>query len=613
MSWQADGIKKIWWRTIALGGILIACAFVLWARMFYLQIIESEKYKMLADKNRIAIRFLQPPRGLIYDFNGMALVFNRNSFRAVITAEDTNGKLKETLDKFSFLVPINEEERARILKEITQKKAFVPVRIRDDLSFEEMSSIQLNIPDLPGVAIEDSLMRTYPQGNIGAHVLGYVSFPKEVDFTASTNIQKMPDVRVGQIGIEQFYERQLYGATGIKKMETNAVGREVRELEKVSPRAGEDLKLTLDSRFQEIGYNAMGEESGAAILLEVETGQVKMMISMPSFDPNLFNAPIDVLTWNELNNNEKHPLVNKAISGLYSPGSIFKIVVALAALEAGVITENTKVQCEGKIFVGDHQFHCWRKNGHGVLSLKEAMQHSCDVYFYQVASKVGMDRIIDMASRLGFGEKTGIDLVGEKDGLLPTRAWKEGRYNEPWRPGDTMNLGIGQGYLQATPLQMVVMMARVANKKYKVKPSLVQNDGKAVDVEPLEIKAYYLNLVLDGLSAVVNEKGGTAFHARFDVDGEKMGGKTASTQIRRISLKEREEGIKPQNELPWKERDHAFFVAYAPLENPRYALIVAVEHGGGGSSSAAPIAKNIMKKVLELDKQKSQGIQEKDL
>jgi len=334
----------------------------------------------------------------------------------------------------------------------------------------------------------------------------------------------------------------------------------------------------------------------------VHTGEILMMVSTPSFDPNIFNAPLPDALWKSLNNNPKHPLVNKAVQGLYSPGSLFKIVVALAGLEGGDITSASRVNCTGALQVGNNVFHCWRRDGHGVESLKDALQHSCDIYFYQMGQKVGVDKISQMAAKLGFGAPTGVGIVGEKSGLLPSREWKRREKDDEWRIGDTVNLSIGQGYLTATPMQMLQMMARVVNGGKAVRPTLIKPKEQPV-FESLGFNPYHLALIRKGLSAVVNEKGGTAYHVRFDSHGQKMGGKTASTQIRRISAKEREEGIKPQSQLPWKERDHAFFAAYAPENKPEYALIVAIEHGGGGSLTAAPIASQIMRKALELKRE----------
>ncbi len=580
--------------------------------MFYLQVIEAEKYQTLAEKNRIGIQLIPSPRGIIYDRNGVPLARNRKTFRAVLTAEDTGGNIPVILERFQKLVPLTEDEIVRISKEVKRKKPFVPVRLKEDLTFEQMAAVELNIPSLSGVAIEESLMRLYPTEEQSAHSIGYVSFLTEDDLRNNDLIQKLPDVRIGRIGLEQSFDDTLYGTAGTKKMEINAVGRQVRELDRKDPVAGDDLEVSLDSRLQKIGFEALKDEAGSAVLMDVNTGEVLMLVSTPSFNPNIFNYPIEAGTWNELNTNERHPLLNKALVGGYSPGSTFKIVVALAGLESGVIKPSTQINCEGKLFVGEHPFHCWKKNGHGSLDLTEALQHSCDVYFYEVARRVGVDKIIDMAERLGLGVPTGIEIKGEKAGNLPSKMWKMARYGDAWRLGDTMNLGIGQGFLVATPLQMVQMMARVANGGKKVKPTLLKMDKEVAEpLEDLDIAPRYIAAVKEGLAAVVNQKGGTAYHTRINVKGQKMGGKTASTQIRRISLAEREEGLKQQHELAWRDRDHAFFLAYAPLDKPRYALVVAVEHGGGGGMVAAPIASTIMRRTLELEQEDALAAEEK--
>lgn len=602
MAWQADGVKKVKKRAYILAFAMFCFSVLLFLRMFYLQIIDGQKYQTLADKNRIGLRQIAPSRGLILDRNLELLALNRKTFRAVITAEDTGGQVQNVLENFQKLVPLEDYEVERILKEIKRKKSFVPVRVKDDLTFDQMAAIQLNIPELPGISIEESLMRVYPQKEITAHILGYVSFLTDEDLKKDERLQKLPDIRVGRIGLERSFEKDLAGVVGTKKMEINSVGREVRELEKEEPIAGEDIQLSIDNRFQKIGFEAMKEEAGSAILLDVHTGEILMLVSTPSFDANIFNYPVSHQVWNELNQNERHPMLNKAIAGAYSPGSTFKIVVALAGLEAGVIKPSTEIDCAGRLYVGSHPFHCWKKGGHGALNLIEALQHSCDIYFYEVARKVGVDKIVEVAERLGLGQKTGVELASERSGLLPTREWKAMRYDDAWRLGDTMNMGIGQGFLLSTPLQMVLMMARVANGGYAISPTLLKvYEEDLLEKKSLNFSKAHLKEVMKGLDAVVNKIGGTAYHARLNVAGQKMGGKTASTQIRHISLAEREAGLKQQHELAWKDRDHAFFVAYAPLDKPRYALVVAVEHGGGGGSSAAPIASTIMRQVLELE------------
>lgn len=614
MPWQSGGVKKVKKRTYILSMAMLLFSLLLFSRMFFLQVIEGEKYQTKAENNRIGLRQIAPSRGLIFDRNGQPLAQNRKTFRAILTAEDTGGNVLAVLKRFKKLMPLEDEEVERILKDVKRRKSFVPVRVKEDLTFEQMASLQLNMPDLPGISIEESLMRVYPEKETSAHVIGYVSFITEEDLKKNDDLQKLPDARIGRIGIERSFEKDLAGTPGTRRMEINAVGREVRELERQDPIAGEDIYLSIDARLQKIGFDAMKDESGSAIMMDVRTGEILMLVSTPSFDPNIFNYSVDAKTWKDLNTNERRPMLNKSISGGYSPGSTFKIVVALAGLESGIIKPTTKIDCQGKLYVGDHPFHCWHKRGHGELNLIEALQHSCDIYFYEVARKVGVDKIIEVADRLGFGKKTGVELQGELAGLLPSRMWKSARFNDAWRLGDTMNLGIGQGFLVSTPMQMVQMMAWVANGGNAVKPTLLKQDEDQIKTESLDFSRRYITEVLEGLKAVVNKSGGTAYHTRFDVNGMRMGGKTASTQIRHISLAEREAGLKQQHELAWKDRDHAFFVAYAPLDKPRYAIAVAVEHGGGGGMVAAPIASSIMRQALELeldDKEKErQRIQE---
>ncbi|HAW34152.1 MAG TPA: penicillin-binding protein 2, partial [Alphaproteobacteria bacterium] len=356
--------------------------------------------------------------------------------------------------------------------------------------------------------------------------------------------------------------------------------------------AGRALPLTIDTRIQEIAYNKMKNESGAAVLLDIYTGEVLALVSTPSFDPNKFNRGLTPEEWRDLSTSERNPLLNKALGGLYSPGSTFKMVVALAALEADVIRPDTKIFCGGYIMMGAHRFHCWKPTGHGNVDLKEALMHSCDIYFYEVARRTGIDKISAMARRFGFGAPTGIDLPGEKSGLMPTRRWKETILGEQWLQGDTYNTGIGQGYVLATPMQLAVMTAILANDGYKIKPTLIVPENRNPSEchgEYLNIPKNHLQMMRDGMFEAVNNPKGTAKTARLNIDGKTIAGKTGTTQVKRISMKEREQGLRRQDEIPWAERNHALFVSFGPTDKPRYALAVVVEHGGGGSTSAAPI------------------------
>ena len=338
--------------------------------------------------------------------------------------------------------------------------------------------------------------------------------------------------------------------------------------------------------------------------MDIDTGEILALVSTPGFDPNKFNRGLTAEEWKEISTNEKNALLNKALGGLYSPGSTFKMIVALAALEAGVIRPDTKIFCGGHTMMGNHRFHCWKPNGHGNVDLKEALMHSCDIYFYEVARRTGIDKIAAMAKRFGLGMPTGLDLPGEKAGLMPTRRWKEVILGEQWLQGDTYNAGIGQGYILATPIQLAVMTAILANDGYKIKPTILVPENRDASVcqgEYLNLSKAHLQLMREGMFAVVNSSEGTGKAARVNVGGKLIAGKTGTTQVKRISMKEREQGLRSQDDIPWEERNHALFVCFGPTENPRYALAVVVEHGGGGAKTAAPIARSIMEAALKLD------------
>lgn len=602
--WKYQKTQVLTKRVLALGFIFFLLSLILAARLFYLQVLQGDKYKLMAEKNRLSVRLTLPSRGYIYDRNGVKLAENKKTFQAVLIKEQAKD-YKATLDKFSKLIPLEQEERERIEKEISKKRAYMPVRVRENLSFEEMSMLQVNTPDLPGIMIEEGMTRFYGQGEASTHVVGYVSLltDKDVEGDRDNPLLDLPGYRIGRLGIEQFFEETLKGTPGIRKTEVNAFGRSVRVLENKPPIPGEDIHLTIDSRLQKYGMEVFGEESGSLILTNVQTGEILALISAPSFDPNLFTVPLSVKDWKALSSNKKNPLQNKALSGLYSPGSTFKIVMSLAGLEGGQITLNNKVFCSGKVTLGSHLFHCWKRAGHGALNVVEALKHSCDVYFYEMAQKIGVDRIVSVASRLGFGQLVDIELKGEKKGLLPSRDWKRQVKNDGWRMGDTLNLSIGQGFLNTTPIQLAKMITQVANGGYETKLTLIKRPVDMLETpkKSLGFNQSHLKIVQEGLNKVVNEERGTAHAARFNYNGQTMAGKTASTQVRRITMKERMEGIKKQEDLPWEYRDHAMFVAYAPVDKPRYAVAVVVEHGGGGSRTAAPVASKILKEALRLE------------
>ncbi len=599
--WRYEKIHILNRRMIALCFMFVLIALTLTGRIFYLQVLQGDKYLDLAEKNRISVRLTQPGRGSIFDRNGVKLAENKKTFQAVLIREEAPD-YKKTLENFQKLIPLDETEMKRIMKTVRFKRAFMPIRIKDNLTFDEMALLQLNAPDLKGIQIEEGMTRFYPLSVNTTHTVGYVSLLTERDLEDDPNspLLELPGYRVGRTGLEQSQENILKGTPGMRRTEINVYGRSVRVLAETPPQKGENVTLTLDARLQEFMTQTLGNEAASAIVLDVKTGEILGLVSTPVFDPNLFTTPISVKNWNKILKNERRPLQNKAVNGIYSPGSIFKLVVAIAGLESGHITPDKKVFCSGRIKVGNQFFHCWKRVGHGKMDLAHALMHSCDIYFYELAQEIGADRILDVAARLGFGTEVDIALSGGQSGLLPSKEWKEAKTGEGWRLGDTMNLSIGQGFLNATPIQIVTAVAQIANGGYKITPHLIKDMAVNLTGESL-FKTSHLNQVKKGMDMVVNTMGGTAYNARFNLNGVQMAGKTASTQVRRITLKEREEGVKSQDELPWKYRDHAMFAAFTPVDKPRYAIVVAVEHGGGGARIAAPMASKILQEVLRLE------------
>lgn len=600
MNRDNDKGKVLIKRSLILAAAEFFMFVVIIGRLYYLQVYQADKYKMLADENRISTRLLIPPRGIIYDRNQEHLASNRQNFQVSIVAEQTTN-VQETLDAFKKIMPLTEAEEEKIKKELKRKRSFVPIKIKDNLTWEEVAKIQLNAPSLPGIVIDEGLSRYYPFGEKMTHLLGYVSSVSDSD-VKDDPLLEVPGFKIGKAGIEKFFEKRLRGRGGNQKLEVNAYGRVMKEIEKNDGVLGERVDLSIDARLQSKAFELLGEESGAVVLMDVHNGEILAFVSTPSYDPNLMVTGISNDDWKALLNNERHPLTNKVIAGQYSPGSTFKMIVALAGLESGAIKPETRFFCAGKMFLGSHPFHCWKHSGHGYLDVVQALQHSCDIFFYETAQKVGIEKIADMARRLGLGEKIGIGLDNEKAGLIPDKAWKQRRYKEPWHPGETLISGIGQGYILTTPLQLVTMMARLVNGGYEVKPTFLRvTEEEQKNIKKINLSPTYLDIVKEGMFNVVNVPGGTAYMSRFDYNGMKMGGKTGTTQVRRISLKERQTGILKESELPWRLRNHALFVGYAPHNNPKYAVVVLVEHGGGGSSVAAPIASKLLQETLKLD------------
>ena len=598
MNRDNDKGKILISRSLILAGMQLFAFLIIIIRLYYLQVFQADKYQTLADENRISTRLLVPPRGVLLDRNGKMLATNKQNFQAMIVAEQTTN-VQDTLDAFKKIMPLTEVEEIRIKKDLKKNRSFVPIKIKDNLTWEEVARIQLSVPDLPGIVIDEGLSRYYPYADKTAHLVGYVSSVGAGD-SKDDPLLEIPGFKIGKSGVEKVYEKNLRGRSGNLKLEVNAIGRIMKEIERVDGVSGERIDLSIDVRLQEKAYELFGEESGAAIVLDVNTGEILSFVSVPSFDPNVLTQGLSIKDWEALNKNEKKPLMNKAVSGLYSPGSTFKMVVALAALEHGIIGSQSKSFCTGKMSLGNHAFHCWKKEGHGYVDVIQALQHSCDIFFYETAQKLGIDKIAEMARRFGLGEKTNIGLENEKEGLIPDSAWKLRRFGETWQQGESLISGIGQGYILTTPIQLVTMTARIANGGYKVIPTFNKIKGEQ-KIDKMTISSHNISLVKQGMFDVVNAQGGTAYWSRFDFNGMKMAGKTGTTQVRRISMKERQSGIIKQEDLPWKYRNHALFVGFAPYETPKYAVVVLAEHGGSGSAVAAPIGGKLLLEALKLD------------
>ncbi len=605
MNRDNDKGKVLIFRSLIMAFGKLALMFVIIGRLYYLQVYQADRYKTLADENRISTRLLIPPRGVIYDRNQVQIATNKQNFQALIVAEQTLN-VQETLDAFKKIMPLSDAEEERIKKDLRRNRSFVPIKIKDNLTWEEVSRIQLHASDLPGIIIDEGLSRYYPFGEKMAHVLGYVSSVSDKD-VKDDPLLEVPGFKIGKSGVEKLFEKDLRGQGGNLKLEVNAYGRIMKEIERNDGIAGKRKDLTIDSRLQEKAFDLFGEESGAAVLLDVHTGEILAFVSVPSFDSNILAQGLNNEEWKALTGNMKKPLSNKAVSGLYSPGSTFKMIVALAGLEAGVIKPDTRSFCAGKMFLGNHAFHCWKKVGHGYINVVEALQHSCDIFFYETAQKLGIEKIAEMARRFGLGSKIDIGLDNEKAGLIPDKEWKLKRFGEPWQQGESLISGIGQGYILTTPLQLATMTARLVNGGYEVKPTFTKLSEKELqNLNKINVSKEHLDIIKEGMFAVVNKPGGTAYLSQFDYKGQRMGGKTGTTQVRRISMKERQSGILKESELPWHLRNHALFVGYAPHDNPKYAVAVLVEHGGGGSSVAAPIASKILRAAIELDPTKEE-------
>ncbi len=588
--------QRVFSRRLALlAGLKLLGLGALGGRLYYLQVVESDKYATLAEDNRINMRLLAPVRGLIVDRNGISLANNEQNFRVVVVPERA-GDIEAALKRFAQYVPLSDTDLRRIVREVSRRPSFMPATVRENLTWEEVSLVELSAPELPGFSIDEGQIRTYPYASVMSHVIGYVGRVSETELSGDP-VLALPGFRIGKGGIERQHETPLRGTAGRTRLEVNALGRVIRELDGDIGTQGREVKLTIDIGLQSYAMQRLAQErSASAVVIDTVTGEIYAMASSPSFDPNLFTRGISAEIWEELLSDPASPLTNKTITGQYAPGSTFKMMTLLAGLDSGIIDAGYRAFCPGHIDLGSHRFHCWQKGGHGTVDIVDSLKHSCDVFYYELSKRIGIDRIAGMARQFGLGQRLGLDLPSERPGLIPDRQWKRANYNKAWLPGETLNASIGQGYVLATPLQLAVMTARLASG-YAVQPHLTkQIQGLPPERDrfaPLPIRPEHLALARKGMEAVMGV-GGTAYKARILEQSMAMAGKTGTAQVRRITMAERSTGVRKNEDLPWNRRDHALFVAYAPIGNPRYAAAIVVEHGGGGSAVAGPIARDIM-------------------
>jgi penicillin-binding protein 2 len=571
-------------RSLGMGGAMALVFAVLGGRLYQLQIEDGEEYKAEAEDNRISERLIAPPRGRVLDRFGVELANNRRNYRVLLVAEQASEGVDRALDIISKVIQISDTQKKRIAQTIAENKKFVPVPVAENLSWEEFSRINMHLPYLPGVQPDVGESRAYPFGDQMVHLLGYVAAVSPDDMKGDDDpLLSQPGSRIGKRGIEKTFDRDVRGEAGASRVEVNAYGRVIRELGHEPGVPGKDVWLTIDAELQKYTAQRLDGESAACVVMDVNNGDVLALAATPGFDPNWFNNGVTDTQWRELTTSDYKPLLNKAISGTYPPGSTFKTAMALAAVDNGM--DDLVVNCTGSMRLGDHVFYCdaWRIGGHGSCTLQRGIQVSCDVYFYEVARRLGIDKMADAAHALGLGSPTGIELPGELGGLIPTRAWKQARFGVAWQQGETLVNGIGQGYVLVTPLQLCMQAARLASGR-AVSPRLTHQVGDRLQPHPqpapLPFSDKAFATVRQGMGMAVNAPGGTAYGSRILQTGFEMAGKTGTAQVRRITNEERHGGLTPQSQLPWAYREHALFIAFAPLDQPRYAASVVLEHGG---------------------------------
>ena len=594
-------------KLIIFGGIV--------ARLFSLQINDNKKYLTLSDKNRIREWKLPPTRGNIVDYFGNVIAGNLKVYQLHVIPEQVEN-FNYLISRLKAILQLSNTRVERIKKKKTQLKPWESLIISENLSWDEFSKINNYLYELAGVKPVMTISRDYPFSDIYTHVLGYVSQPNENDILANEIIQEkfVPGIKIGKLGLEKTLENDLIGVNDIQRYEVNAYGKRINQLEYQKGKQGSKIRITLDTEVQKLSAELMQGKAGSVSVMDIYTGEIIAMYSSPSYNPNSFLFGISQDEWQLIRNNPLKPLINKTLSGLYSPGSTLKPIVALSALENGIMDTDFKVKCEGKMELHGQTFHCWKEKGHGWMSLNNAMKQSCDTYFYEIARKLGVDKLKVTADKFGLGKKVlGEYFENEKAGQFPDTRWKIDELGKGWVLGETLITGIGQGYTQTTPLQLCLMTAQIANGGYKIKPKILTDDNELTSKKikkamedsnlnnlyiPLFDNQKNIKIIQEAMFSSTNELRGTSYKSRIDDPKYQFAGKTGTAQVKRISKRERELDLKTF-QIPYEERDHALYVAFGPYKNPRYALSIIVEHGGSGSSAAAPMATKLFKLIVD--------------
>ncbi len=615
---SSDNVKKlnsINRRMFITGSLKFFIMVGIVSRLFFLQVKENKKYLTLSDKNRIREWKLAPVRGEFQDYFGNVIAGNFEAYQLHVIPEQVEN-FKYVIYRLKDLLELSDKDFKKVLKKKKEIKPWETLIVSNNLSWDKFSKINNHLYDLNGVKPVISISRNYPFDENFTHIIGYVSQANEQDIENSELIKKnfVPGIKVGKIGLEKSFEEKLIGTNDIERYEVNAYGRRISQLEFQKGKKGQTLKLTVDTEIQKLANVLLKDKAGSICVMDIFTGEVIAMHSSPSFDPNLFVFGISQDNWQIIRNDPMKPLLNKTLQGRYSPGSTLKPIVALSALENGIINTNFTVRCTGKTEMYDQTYHCWKKEGHGYVSLRNAMKMSCDTYFYEIARKLGVDKLSETAKKFGLGKKVFDNLFEiEKDGLIPNTQWKKNTLGKGWLLGETIITGIGQGYIQTTPIQLCLMTAQIANGGYKIYPKIVINDKDKIKPSDYYIPLYKnsknIRIIQDAMFGSTNEVMGTSYRSRIDNPKYQFAGKTGTAQVKKITERERELDLKT-SEIPYEQRDHALYIAYGPYVNPRYALSIVVEHGGNGSTTAAPMAKKLFKLIVDRHEMR-QSINEK--